>query len=103
MGKAVAQWPDARLDDLATALEPGPTQVAILDASVKRFDRLATTLEGMPAQIAVLGAGLDRLQEGNRTVQENGAGGERQLLQIAWGLVTALLGASAALIATLIR
>jgi hypothetical protein len=56
----------------------------------------------MPAQIAVLAATVDRLADENRALREELAATQRQLLQIAWGLVAALLGAAAALVATLI-
>jgi hypothetical protein len=37
MGEVVAQWTDARLNDLAAALEPVPAKVAVLDATVRHF------------------------------------------------------------------
>jgi hypothetical protein len=102
MGKAVAQWTDARLNDLAAALEPVPTQVAMLEATVRHFDHLAAALEPMPAQVAVLTATVDRLADENRALREELAATQRQLLQIAWGLVAALIGATTAVIAALV-
>jgi hypothetical protein len=102
MRKAVEQWTDARLNDLADALEPVPAQVAVLDATVKHLDHLATALAPVPAQLAVLAATVDRLADENRALRGELAATQRQLLQIAWGLVAALLGAGAALIATLV-
>jgi hypothetical protein len=61
MGKVVAQWTDARLNDLAAALEPVPAKVAVLDATVRHVDHLAAALEPVPAQLAVLTATVDRL------------------------------------------
>jgi|SRR5829696_7101737 len=102
MGKAVAQWTDARLNDLAAALEPVPAQVAVLDATVRHFDHLAAALEPVPAQLAVLTATVDRLAEENRALRGELAATQRQLLQIAWGLVAALIGAAAAVITALV-
>ncbi len=102
MRNAVAQWPDERLNDLAAALEPVPAQVAELGATVKHLAHVATALEPVPAQLAVLAATVDRLADENRALREELAGTQRQLLQIAWGLVAALLGATAALITGLV-
>jgi hypothetical protein len=102
MGKAVAQWTDARLNALASALEPVPAHVAMLDASVKHFEHVAAALEPVPAQLAVLAAIVDRLEDENRTLREELAATHRQLVQIAWGLVSALVGAATAVIVALI-
>jgi methylaspartate ammonia-lyase len=56
----------------------------------------------MPSQLAVLTAAVDRLADENRVLRTELAATQRQLIQIAWGLVAALLGAAAALTATLI-
>jgi outer membrane murein-binding lipoprotein Lpp len=77
MSKAAQEWSDARLNDLAATLQPLPTQVAVLTATI------------------------ERLSEDNRALRDELAAIERQLLQVAWGLVAALLGAAAALIAAL--
>jgi len=102
MGKTVEQWTDARLNDLAAALEPVPTQVAVLSATLEHLDHVAVQLAPVPAQLAVLAATVERLADENRALREALAATQRQLLQIAWGLVAALLGASAALIAALV-
>jgi hypothetical protein len=102
MGKAIAQWTDARLSELAAALEPVREQVAALDATVKHLDHVAVALEPVPARLAVLAATVDRLADENRALRGELAATQRQLLQIAWGLVAALLGAAAALITTLV-
>jgi hypothetical protein len=102
MRKPVEQWTDARLNDLADALEPVPAQVAVLEATVKHLDQLATALAPVPAQLAVLAATVDRLADENRALRGELAATQRQLLQIAWGLVAALVGAAASLIATLV-
>jgi outer membrane murein-binding lipoprotein Lpp len=99
MGKAVAQWTDRRLNDLAAAIEPLPARVAVLDA---RVDHLATALEPVPAQLAVLAATVERLADENRALRAELTTTQRQLLQIAWGLVAALLGGAGALLAALI-
>jgi hypothetical protein len=102
MRKSVEQWTDERLNDLADALEPVPAQVAVLEATIKHLDQLATALLPVPAQLAVLANTVDRLVDENRALREELAATQRQLLQIAWGLVAALLGAAAALVAALV-
>jgi hypothetical protein len=99
MGRAVNQWTDARLNDLADALEPIPIQVAVLDATVKH---LAVALEPVPSELAVLAATVDRLTDENRVLRAELSSTQRQLLQVAWGLVAALLGAAAALVAAML-
>jgi hypothetical protein len=99
MPKAVAHWTDARLDDLAAAVEPVPTQVAVLGSTV---DHLTASLEPVPTQIAVLAATVERLTDENRALRAELAIIQRQLLQVAWGLVAALLGGAGALLAALI-
>ena len=102
MGKATAHWTDQRLDEFAAALEPLPVQVAVLGAAVKHLDQVAAAMEPVPAQLAVLTAAADRLADENRALRDELAATQRQLLQIAWGLVAALMGAAAALIAALV-
>ena len=99
MGRAVNQWTDERLNDLADALEPIPVQVAVLDATVKH---LAVALEPVPSELAVLAATVDRLTEENRALRAELSITQRQLLQVAWGLVAALIGAAAALMGALV-
>jgi hypothetical protein len=97
MGKAVVEWTDGRLSDLA--LEPVPTQVAVLDATVHH---LAAAMESVPAQLAVLAATVERLADENRALRSELATTQHQLILVAWGLVTALLGGVGALVAALI-
>jgi hypothetical protein len=78
MTKAVAHWSDERLDDLAAALEPLPARVAVLEAIV------------------------ERLVEENRALRDDLLTIQRQLLQVAWLLVGAMLGGAGALVAALI-
>jgi hypothetical protein len=78
MTKAVAHWSDERLDDLAAALEPLPTRVAVLEATV------------------------ERLVDENRALRSDLLTIQRQLLQVAWLLVGAMLGGAGALVAALI-
>ena len=78
MSKAVAKWSDERLNDMAAVLEPVPARVAVLEAIV------------------------DRLVEENRDLRAELATIQRQLLQVAWVLVGALLGGAGALLAALI-
>ena len=78
MTKAVTHWSNERLNDLAAALEPVPARVAVLEALV------------------------ERLVEENRALRVEVATIQRQLLQVAWLLVGALLGGAGALVAALI-
>jgi hypothetical protein len=101
MAKTVEEWTDARLNHLAAALEPIPAHLAALDGSVEHLRQVAAQLTPVPAQLAVLTATVDRLADENRVLREELAATERQLVQIGWGLVAALLGAAAAIIAAL--
>jgi outer membrane murein-binding lipoprotein Lpp len=101
MSKLAGEWTDARLNDLAAAVEPVPAHLAVLDASVGHLHEFAAQLTPVPAQLAVLTAAVDRLAEENHALRGELAATERQLAQIAWGLVAALLAAAAALIAAL--
>ena len=78
MTRAVTHWSNERLNDLAAALEPVPSRVAVLEALV------------------------ERLVEENRALRVEVATIQRQLLQVAWLLVGALLGGAGALVAALI-
>jgi hypothetical protein len=78
MAKAVTHWSNERLSDLAAALEPVPARVAVLEALV------------------------ERLVDENRALRVEVATIQRQLLQVAWLLVGALLGGAGALVAALI-
>ncbi len=102
MGKAAVTWSDARLDDLADALAPLPAEVAMLKATVNHWDHMAAAFEPVPAGLAVLAAAVERLAEENRVLRAELAATQRQLLQIAWGLVVALVGAAAAVISVLV-
>ena len=102
MGKAAMTWTDARLDDLADALAPLPAEVAMLKATVSHWDHVAAALEPVPGGLAVLAAAVERLAEENSALRAELAATQRQLLQIAWGLVAALLGAAAALMSVLV-
>jgi hypothetical protein len=103
MGRArPEEWTDARLDHLAAALEPVPARIAALVATVERMDHVATQLEPVPAQLAVVAAAVDRMADENRALRAELAATQLQLVQIAWGLVAALVAAAAALIAALL-
>lgn len=102
MARALEEWTDARLNHLAGALEPLPERVAALSATVEHMDRLAAQLGPVPAQLAVMAAAVDRLADENRALREDLAATQLQLVQMAWGLVAALLAAAAALVAALI-
>ena len=45
MAKAVEEWTDARLNDLAAVLEPVPMQLALLSATVTHYEELAAHME----------------------------------------------------------
>jgi hypothetical protein len=78
VAKTVAHSADERLNDLAAVLEPIPTRVAVLEAKV---ERLVEENRGLRADLATI---------------------QRQLLQVAWLLVGAMLGGAGALLAALI-
>jgi uncharacterized protein YoxC len=101
MSRAAHDWSDARLDDLAAALEPVPTKVAALAEAVEHLDGVVDMLQPMPSQVAVLTAAVERLTDENRTLRQEVAGIQRQLLQMACGLVAALVGAAGALVSAL--
>jgi hypothetical protein len=102
MTKAASQWTDARLNELAAAVQDVPTQLAVLSATVAHFENLAAETEPMRAQIAVLTASVDHLANENRVLRSELAAVQGQLVQISWALVAALLGAGTAVIAALI-
>jgi hypothetical protein len=101
MSKAVQEWSDARLNDLAAAIEPVPRQVAVLTEAVEHLEGVTAALQPLPSQVAALSATVERLTDENRALRDSLAAMQRQLLQVAWGLVAALLGAAAALISVL--
>jgi prefoldin subunit 5 len=102
MSKAVQEWTDERLNDLAASLQPVPPQVAMLAASVAHLDHLMTQLQPVPPQIAVLAAGMEQLAIENRALRSELAAVQRQLIQISWALMAAMLGASAAIVGALV-
>jgi prefoldin subunit 5 len=97
-GKLVEEWTDARLNDLAGALRPLPPQVAALTAAVEQLNHVSAELQPVPAEIAVLVATVERLTDENRSLRQELAAMQREILQIGWGLVAALVSAAAALI-----
>jgi hypothetical protein len=102
MAKPVAQWTDARLDDLAAGLAPVPAEVAALRTAVEHLSHLGAELEPLPIRVAVLTAAVDRLSDENRALRDELAATQRLLMQIGWGLVAALIGAAAGLAAALL-
>lgn len=101
MSRAAHEWSDARLNDLAAALEPVPMRVAALTEAVEHLDGITKTLQPVSAQVAVLTAAVERLTDENRVLRQELAAVQRELLQMAWGLVAALVGAAAALVSAL--
>jgi hypothetical protein len=99
MAKPAAEWTDARLDDLAASLAPVPGQVATLGATLHHLDRAVEELEPVPGQVAVLEFEVRRLADENRVLRSELVAMQRQLFQVAWGLVAAMIGAVAALLA----
>ena len=91
---------EVRLDDLADAFAPVPAQLATLEANVTHLSHMAAALEPVPAELTLLVSAVDRLADENRALRAELGATQRALLQIAWGLVAALLGAAAAIIAT---
>jgi|1186.fasta_scaffold184029_2 hypothetical protein len=101
MSKAAQEWSDARLNDMAAALEPVPKQVAVLTEAVEHLDDVAHTLQPLPAQVAVLAASVERLTDENQALRQALAAVQQQLVQMAWGLLAAFVGAAAALLSAL--
>ena len=102
MSKAAVEWTDGRLNALAAALEPVPTQIAVLASSVAHVEHVAAQMEPRPGQLAVLTASVERLTEESRVLRAELAAAQRQLLQMTWGIAAALIGAAAAIIGALI-
>src|SRR3954447_5688408 len=102
MGRAVEEWTDERLNDLAAALHPVPAPAAMLAAGVSHLDDVTTQLQPVPAQIAVLAAGMEQLAIENRALRSELAAVQRQLIQISWALMAAMLGAAAAIVGAVV-
>ena len=82
-------WTDQRMDDLARALAPVPSKLAELQEAV---DHLETDVGALRGEFN--GETLALRQQLWET--------QRQLVQIAWGLVAALIAAIVALIAAVV-
>jgi hypothetical protein len=102
MSKAVEEWTDERLNDLAASLQPVPSQVAMLTAGVAQLDHATAQLQPVPVQIAVLAAGMEQLAVENRALRNELAAVQRQLVQISWALMAAMLGAAAAIVGAVV-
>jgi prefoldin subunit 5 len=102
MTRAVEEWNDERLNDLAATLQPLPAQLAMLTAGVAHIDHLTAGFEPVPTQIAVLAASVEHLANENRVLRTELAAVERQLIQISWALAAAVLGAAAAVVGALV-
>jgi hypothetical protein len=85
MRRQVEEWTDARLDDMAAAMTPVPAQVAVLGAAVEDLERA-----------------VDRLSSENAALRDELAALQRQLLQIAWAMVAALVSATMAVLTALV-
>ena len=85
----VQSWTDERLDDLATTLVPLPTKVAALAEAVEHLNEETRTLR------------QDVTGE-TRALREELSAAQRQLVQLAWGLVATLMGAVVAVIAAVL-
>jgi hypothetical protein len=86
---SVQTWTDERLDDLATMVVGLPTKVAALGEAV----------EGLNEETRAL---RDELTGETRALREELAAAQRQLVQLAWGLVAVLIGAVVAVIAVVL-
>ncbi len=85
---ALHAWTDARIDDLAAALHPLPVKVAELAEATEQLEHATESLRrDLSAESFLLRQEL--------------AAAERLLVQISWGLIAALVGAAAALLAAL--
>jgi hypothetical protein len=89
VGVASKAWTDDRLDDLAASLEPLVTQVAVLAELVQDL-REDTRLLRQDLTTETL------------ALRQELAAAQRQLVQLAWGLVATLMGAVVAVLASII-
>jgi uncharacterized protein YoxC len=89
VGVASKAWTDDRLDDLAASLEPLVTQVAVLSELVQDLRDDTRLLR-------------QDLTNETLALRQELAAAQRQLVQLAWGLVAALVGAVVAVLASLI-
>jgi hypothetical protein len=89
MSMSVETWTDERLDDLATAVVGLPAKVAALAEAVEHLDEGNRALR-------------DELTGETRALREELAAAQRQLVQLAWGLVATLSGAVVAIVAALL-
>jgi outer membrane murein-binding lipoprotein Lpp len=101
MSRAVQEWSDARLNDLAAAIQPVPIQIAALTEAVDHLDELTSTLRPLASQVAALTATVEQLTDENRALRDEIAATQRLLLQIACGFIATLLAAAGALISVL--
>jgi hypothetical protein len=102
MTKAAGKWTEERLDDLAAVVEPVPLKLATLGATVEHLERVAGQIQPVPTQVAVLVATVDTLIQENRILRAELAGLQREIVQLSWALVVAVVGAGAAIIGALI-
>jgi len=70
--------------------------------ALAHLDHAVTQIQPVPAQIAVLAAGMEQLAGENRALRTELAAVHRQIIQISWALVAALLGASAVVVNALV-
>ena len=86
---AIRTWTDERLDDLATAVLDLPSKVAALREAVEHLNEETRALR-------------DGLAGETRALREELSAAQRQLVQLAWGLVVALISAVIAVIAAVL-
>jgi predicted nucleic acid-binding Zn-ribbon protein len=86
---AVQSWTDERLDDLATSLLPLPVKVAALAEAVEHLHEETRTLR-------------EDVTGETRALRDELAAAQRQLVQLAGGLVATLIGAVVAVIAAIL-
>jgi chromosome segregation ATPase len=99
MGRPAQALADARLNDLAAALESIPARIAVLESTV---DHLEVQMDSVPAQLAVLAATVNHLAEENRALHADLTASQRHLVQLSCALLAATLGAAGAIIGALI-
>jgi predicted nucleic acid-binding Zn-ribbon protein len=82
-------WTDERLNDLAASLASLPADVAKLTGAVEALEEQTRSLR-------------QDLGEETSSLRQELAASQRQLVQVAWGLVAVLIAALVALLAALL-
>ncbi len=104
-------WTDERIDDLATSLRPLPAEVAKLSEAVDRLSGETRSLrEDFMSEVRSLREDFmgevrslrEDFQGETQALRTDLSGSQRQIAHVGWGLVSALVGALAALLIVLL-